>query len=116
MNTHPEYSRQPRQLEITAGPQVPTPEDVSHPARHGDPSLVHPGLATPTGQRIAWMRPTDLHSYAGAVIGRGIDLQAELTRRAGRAPHTLARSARRAAPDVSRRGPATQTSQEGLQL
>ncbi len=117
MNTHAEYRRHIRPQKITAGPEeAPTPEEVSHLARHGDPSLVHPGLTTPTGKRIAWVRPTELHSYASAVIGRGIDLQAELARRAGRAPHTVARSARRAAPDLSRRGLAASTSQEGLHL
>jgi len=33
---------------------------------------------------IAWVRPTDLATYAAPLVGRGIDLQAELIRRARR--------------------------------
>lgn len=110
MNTHAEYHRHMRSQEA-----APTSEGANQLARLGDPSLAPAGLATPTGKRIAWVRPTDLHSYGSAAIGRGIDLHAELTRRTRRAPQTLVRSARRAVPDLTRRGPAASTSQEGLQ-
>jgi hypothetical protein len=114
VNTHAEYRRHLGERTATAGPEAPAPEQLSHLSRHGDPSLTRPTLRTPTGRHIAWVRPTELHSYAGGAIGRGIDLQAELARRASRAPHTVARSVRSAAPGLRSR-PAPTASQEGLQ-
>lgn len=115
MNTHAEYRRHMNQPPSTA-PEPTTAEEASHLARHGDPSVKAFQPTTLTGRRIAWIRPTELHSHAGDVIGRGLDLQAELSRRAARAPRQVARSARRTAPDLARRGPAASASQEGLQL
>jgi hypothetical protein len=119
MNTHAEYRRHVNQPPASA-PEPATADEASHLARHSDPSLRNTPYAsqptTLTGRRIAWIRPTELHSYAGDVIGRGLDLHAELSRRAARAPRQVARSARRAAPDLTRRGSAASASQEGLQL
>jgi hypothetical protein len=118
VNTHDEYRRH-TQPAASATPETPTAEEVNHLARYRDPSLTarnQAHLVTPSGKRIAWVRPTELHSYAGSVIGRGIDLQAELARRAARAPRTATRSVSRAMPPLTRRGPAASTTQEGLQL
>ncbi len=118
MNTHDEYRRH-TQPSASATPEMPSAEEMNHLARHGDPSLAarhQADLVTPSGKRIAWVRPTELHSYAGSAIGRGIDLQAELSRRAACAPRTAARSVSRLAPPLTRRGPAASTIQEGLQL
>lgn len=116
MNTHAEYRRHIRQPETTSSPETLGSEDISHLARHGDPSLTRPEPTTLTGRRIAWVRPTEVHAYAGTAIGRGIDLQAELTRRARRVPLNVTRAARRAVPDLKRHAPTSSARQEGLQL
>lgn len=113
MNTHPEYHRHNyRRLESSA---TQSEEAVtSELARHRDPSLV-PSQAVPghSSKRIAWVRPTDLAAYAGPMVGRGIDLQAELIRRARRTPVTTTRAVRRFAPPTAQPSVAPQ---EGLQL
>ena len=119
MNTDVEYRRHFQQhAPVQESPAASTLEGPNGLAIHGDPSLhpAQPALVTPTGKRIAWIRPTELHSFSGVLIGRGIDLQAELARRAGRAPHTLVRGARRTTRDLARRRGTPDFSQEGLQL
>ena len=116
MNTHAEYRRHVHESSPAPEPEAPRADETSALAHHADPSLAPTGPTTPSGKRIAWVRPSELHSYAGAVIGRGIDLQAELARRAQRAPQAITRSARRAAPHITHRGPATSATQEGIQL
>lgn len=116
MNTHAEYRRHVRQTLPAPEPEAPRRDDTSALAHHADPSLAPTGPTTPSGRRIAWVRPSELHSYAGAVIGRGIDLQAELGRRARRTPHAVTRSVRRAAPHITRGGPNMSATQEGIQL
>jgi hypothetical protein len=117
VNTHAEYRRHLQE----SSPTTPAPlgdDDANQLALRRDPSLspAGPALTTAPGRSIAWVRPTELHSYANAAVGRGIDLQAELARRSLRAPHVIARSARRAIPNLDGRGPAVPTScQEGLQ-
>jgi hypothetical protein len=136
VNTHTEYIRH------NQPPQMPHPEtepgttpDPSTFALYGDSSLhpsLHPflppslqsslqpgrpGLVTPTGRRIAWVRPTELHSFTGALVGRGIDLHSDLARRASRTPQALARTARRATRDVlQHRSTRPGLTEEGLQL
>lgn len=116
MNTHAEYRRHVHQPETTSLPETAAREDISHLARHGDPSVARPGLTTPTDRHVVWVRPTEVHAYAGTAIGRGNDLQAELTRRARRAPLNVTRAARRAIPDLKRHAPTSSARQEGLQL
>ena len=86
---------------------------ASELARHRDPSL---GPEQPareqTQKRIAWVRPTELGSYLSPMVGRGIDLETELVRRARRTPATT-RTLRHAGPD---RSAAPAVSQEGLGL
>lgn len=113
MNTHAEYRRHSYRP-----PDHPTHDQGVEPtaselARHRDPSL---GPEQPaheqTQKRIAWVRPTELGSYLGPMVGRGIDLQAELVRRARRTPATTTRTLRHPGPDRS----APAVSQEGLGL
>src|SRR4051794_26068027 len=73
---------------------------VSELAHHRDPSLSAaegqaPSKAT---KGIAWVRPTELAAYAAPMVGRGIDLQAELIRRARRTPVTARRAVGRGTP------------------
>lgn len=100
MNTHTEYRRHSYRP-----PEQPVATDAvdrtaSELARHGDPSLQHEQPARErTQKRVAWVRPTELGSYVGPMVGRGIDLQAELVRRARRTPTTATRTLRHSAPN-----------------
>lgn len=114
MNTHAEYRRHsyrpPEQPAVPEGGASGSDELE----RHRDPSLqsTQPSQ-TQTQKRVAWVRPTELGSYLGPMVGRGIDLQAELVRRARRTPTTTTRTLRH--PGSKR--PATPSpSQEGLEL
>lgn len=95
MNTPEPYERHPdRSL---PEPSVTPPESekaVEALAVHRDPSLpakasaAEPDRSRPT---VAWVRPSELPTLIGAPwVRRGIDLQAELTRRARRTPRTVA--------------------------
>lgn len=113
MNTHAEYRRysyRPPERPSRAEAVEPTAIEL---ARHRDPSL---GSEQPareqTQKRIAWVRPTEMGSYLSPMVGRGIDLQAELVRRARRTPATTTRTLRH--PGSGRPAPAV--SQEGLGL
>lgn len=113
MNTHAEYRRhsyRPPEHPRRAEAVEPTASEL---ARHRDPSL---GPEQPareqTQKRIAWVRPTELGSYLSPMVGRGIDLQTELVRRARRTPATTTRTLRHPGPDRS----APAVSQEGLGL
>ena len=114
MNTHAEYRRHSYRP-----PERPSPAEGVEPtanelARHRDPSLGPDEPVREQAQkRTAWVRPTELGSYLGPMVGRGIDLQTELVRRARRTPATTTRTLRHSGPDRS----ATPTvSQEGLGL
>lgn len=119
MNTHAEYRRHHYQRPQPPAPHA-TADDPHHLATHPDPSLPTVATAAPQpqpGRRVAWVRPTELGSFAAPAIGRGIDLHAELIRRARRMPPTATRSVRRLA---TRTAPSPATSlarpQEGPQL
>lgn len=93
MNTHAEYRRH-----IYLPPETtysPEPTQEIELARHADPSLPRTEQPGATSKRVAWVRPTELPNLAGPLVGRGIDLQAELIRRARRTPKTVTRAARR---------------------
>jgi hypothetical protein len=112
VNTHSEYRRHGYQP-----PEPPTPQletVASELARHRDPSLAaESGKPAIAQKHVAWVRPTELASYAGPMVGRGIDLHAELLRRARRAPITATRELRHPAPTT----PPTPTNRtEGLQM
>ena len=114
MNTHAEYRRHSYRP-----PERPSPAEGVEPtaielARHRDPSLGPDELVREQAQkRIAWVRPTELGSYLGPMVGRGIDLQTELVRRARRTPATTTRPLRHRGPD---RSAAAAVSQQGLGL
>ena len=89
--------------------------EVSALARHRDPSLSDKADSQARKPRrgVAWVRPSELMTQAGGrVAARGIDFEAELARRARRAPATAIRAGRRridtihqAASDRARRLP-----------
>lgn len=112
MNGHSEYHRHGYQP-----PEPPTTQleaEASELARHRDPSLTTAtGTPAIAQKHVTWVRPTELASYAGPVVGRGIDLHAELARRARRAPITTTRAIRHQAPPTP---PPAANSTEGLQL
>jgi hypothetical protein len=115
VNTHSEYRRHGYQ-----SPQPPTPQPetaASELARRRDPSLAaersKPAIAQ---NHVAWVRPTELASYAGPMVGRGIDLHAELLRRARRAPITATRELRHPTPAIPPTPISTTNRTEGLQL
>lgn len=117
MNTHAEYRRHVQQ----AAPEPATAESdaiENHLAVGRDPSVASTpphALTTATGKHVAWVRPTELHTFASPIIGRGIDLHAELMRRARQGPRQARGAAHRLAP--ARRSPALENpSQEGISL
>lgn len=132
MNTPDHYERRTdRSLdEPTRAPDRMPEFEVSALAVHRDPSRpaqpavaakAEPAEKEATKRAVAWVRPTDLPTFMGArPVRRGIDLQAELTRRARRAPiNATARAGRRitrtaiARPD---RASTTVVDREGLEL
>ena len=100
MNTHAEYRRHSYR---PAEPPLSVPSAdaaASELAHHRDPSLSAAEAQAPTNaaKGIAWVRPTELASYAAPMVGRGIDLHAELIRRARRTPATTTRALQRGLP------------------
>jgi hypothetical protein len=91
--------------------------EVSELARHADPSAAKKTTvemaAGRRGSGVEWVRPSDLLAgRLGRVAGQGIDFQAELARRARRAPghayrgtRTAARSGARVVSERARRLP-----------
>ena len=112
MNTHAEYRRHSYRPDPPS--TAPTEAEISQLAHHRDPSLAAAPPSTPKSKQIAWVRPTELATYAAPMVGRGIDLQAELVRRARRTPATATRGLHRPAPAKSPETPAPR--QEGLGL
>lgn len=112
MNTHAEYRRHSYQADPPS--TAPTEAEISQLAHHRDPSLTTAPPSTPKSKQIAWVRPSELATYAAPMVGRGIDLQAELVRRARRTPATATRGFHRPAPATSPATPAPR--QEGLGL
>lgn len=99
MNTTESYERRHDRTLPKTAVLADTEQSVEALAIHRDPSL--PGTTTtsaPPASRpsVAWVRPSELPTLAGAPwIRRGIDLQSELTRRARRTPQTAATGAGR---------------------
>ncbi len=117
MNTHTECRRH-SQLPPTQPTHARRTDDTaSELARHSDPSLATPaGSPAAASTRMAWVRPTELTPYVAPLIGRGIDLQAELIRRARRTPVTATRAVQRSRHVPSPRTGAPVAREEGLQL
>lgn len=99
MNTHADYQRYGYRPDPPSA--LPADAESSQLAHHRDPSLATAPPSRPTSQQIAWVRPTDLATYAAPMVGRGIDLQAELVRRARRTPATATRGLHRPTPATS---------------
>ena len=125
MNTPDPYERR---LDRTIPEPAPTPEAekaVDALAVHRDPSVPTAGATQEAAKRsqpgVAWVRPSEMPSLLGSkFVRRGIDLHAELTRRARRTPGAAVSKASRritrtsiARPDSA--GPSI-TDQEGLGL
>lgn len=116
MNTHSGYRHHSYRPPETSMPVPHTEADAAALAHHHEPSLSadsKPPASTAKG--IAWVRPTELAAYVTPIVGRGVDLHAELTRRARRTPTTTTRALQRGVP----RSPASTPSApgpEGLSL
>ncbi len=115
MNSHAAYRRHAYRA---AEPTAPThaPQSVtSELAYHRDPSLSPNRPPTSTAKSLAWVRPTELAAYSTPLVGRGVDLQAELIRRSRRTPSTTARVLQRGIPHSPAATPST-TRTEGPSL
>lgn len=124
MNTPDPYVRR---LDRTPPEPAPTPDAekaVDALAVYKDPSVPSSGArqeADRSHRSVAWVRPSEMPSLLGSkFVRRGIDLQAELTRRARRTPGSAVSKASRritrtsiARPDNTSPGI---TDQEGLGL
>lgn len=126
MNTPAPYERR---LDRTPPEPAPTPEhgaaaEVDALAVHRDPSVPtveakpDPDRSQPS---VAWVRPSEVPTLLGSkFVRRGIDLQAELTRRARRTPGAAVSQASRriTRTSIARTDSAspTITNQEGLGL
>jgi hypothetical protein len=116
-----------RRLDRTLPEPPPTPEAdtaVDALAVHRDPSVPtveakqDPDRSQPS---VAWVRPSEVPTLLGSkFVRRGIDLQAELTRRARRTPGMgVSKASRRITrTSIARPDPASfsNTDQEGLGL
>lgn len=90
MNTADPYERR---LDRTLPEPAPTPDAekaVDALAVHRDPSVPADEARQETDRSqpsVAWVRPSEMPTLLGSkLVRRGIDLQAELTRRARRTP------------------------------
>jgi hypothetical protein len=117
VNTDPYERHLDRSLDATEPTSEPAESELSALAKHADPSVRPTGSAAaqePASSSVAWVRPSDLPTVVGSkFIRRGIDLQAELNRRAQRAPRSAARVTRRA---IARPLPSTPTIDRGVEL
>ena len=123
MNTPDAYDRRTDRSLDDAPKQPEQAAEPSALAVHRDPSQVTPATAADPGRTkpsIAWVRPSDLPTAIGAPWARrGIDLQAELSRRARRSPaKATARVGRRITRTAIARPETTTatTTREGLEL
>ena len=116
MNAHAEYRRHSYRP-TRPSPLAPSTESsASALARHRDPSLSAAAKSPTTPAKgIAWVRPTELATYVAPMVGRGVDLHNELTRRALRTPATTTRALHRRGPQPAAPAPPT-TGLEGLSL
>lgn len=124
MNTPDPYERR---LDRTLPEPAPPPEAekaIDALAVHRDPS-VPTAEAKQEAERsqpsVAWVRPSEMPTLLGSkFVRRGIDLQAELTRRARRTPGAAVSKASRRITRTSIARPDTSspsiTDQEGLGL
>ena len=121
MNTHAKYRRRgyraPAPSRDAAADMVPDPilDPILDPsgdptgelhgarlAHRADPPIPAPQQAPTSSRRVAWVRPTELPSYAAPMVGRGIDLQGELICRTRRTHITAPRAAARGVHQLAR--------------
>jgi hypothetical protein len=90
VNTPDPYDRRTDRNFDEVTMQAEQPTERAALAVHGDPSRTKAATTSEpdrTGPSIAWVRPSDLPTVIGAPWARrGINLQAELSRRARRSP------------------------------
>lgn len=110
-----ERAREAAEMRRVAEQRPDESAEVSELARHGDPSRTAPVLSAPRTleerlraehdrSQVVWVRPTELlPSASGRMIGRGIDLRAELARRAEQSRHTSAQATPVTRPGVRAR-------------
>jgi hypothetical protein len=116
VNTHAAYRRHSDRPAEPAVPPPGTEAAISALSHHRDPSLSPEGRPpTQAAKGIAWVRPTELATYAAPMVGRGVDLHAELIRRTRRTHVTTARAIQRGIPHSP--APTSPTNRtEGLSL
>lgn len=124
MNTPEPYDRSlDRAIPDATATREPE-QSVDALAVHRDPSIPSAPIGTaPDRPRptVAWVRPSEMPTLVGSsFVGRGIDLQAELARRARRVPTSAASKAARRVTrtSIGKTEPAspTATAPEGLGL
>lgn len=99
MNTYAEYRRNSYLAAESPRSALGTEAVTSDLAHQRDPSLSPEGRSpTSLAKSIAWVRPTELATRAAPMVGRGVDLHAELIRRARRTPVTTTRKLQRGIP------------------
>lgn len=117
MNTDPYERHLDRSLDASEPADGLAESELSTLARYADPSVPSTGRTAakePASPSIAWVRPSDLPTVVGSrFVGRGIDLQAELNRRAQHAPRSAARVTRRT---IAGPTPSTPTRDRGIEL
>ena len=122
MNTPEHYERRLDRTIPEATSMQEAEKSVEALAVHRDPSLAETTVKQESDRSrptVAWVRPSEMPTLLGsAFVRRGIDLQAELTRRVRRSPGAaVSKAARRVTrTSIGRPEPAspTPTSQEGL--
>lgn len=90
-DTHPRPQVQDQPEPQSLHDDATRESEVPEPARLGDPSVREKASETAAAKvsrpGVEWVRPTELVALRSAqVAGRGIDFQAELARRARKAP------------------------------
>lgn len=124
MNTPEPYERRLDRTIPQAAPARENPGPTEPLAVHGDPSVpTGQGMREPDSGRpsLAWVRPSEMTTMLGArTLRRGIDVEAELARRARRLPGAAVAKASRRITRSSIARPATThptvSGQEGLGL
>jgi len=116
VNTDPYERHLDRSLDAPEAAREPAESELNALAQHADPSVrtARSAATSEPASSVAWVRPSDLPTVLGSkFIRRGIDLQAELNRRAQRAPRSTVRVTRRA---IARPLPSTPTTDRGVEL
>lgn len=115
MNAPTAYDRDTdRRLTESTVEQAGTAREPAPLAVHRDPSQHSRDDVTAQRSRngVAWVRPSDLPTMIGSrVIGRGLDLKAELVRRANRPAPPKAPKARVTKTAIAELGPPSITHQ-----